>query len=113
MDCIFCKIVRKEIPSKVVSDREEWMSFRDIHPQAPTHILVVPKRHVASLDDLGPQDGALMGKLFLEARRLAQGEGIARKGYRIVLNQGSEGGQTVSHLHLHLLGGRPMAWPPG
>ncbi len=112
-DCLFCKIVAKEIPSKVVFEDGETVAFEDVNPQAPVHLLVVPRRHVATLNDLAPADDALLGRLQRVAARLASERGIAERGFRTVMNCNREAGQSVFHLHLHLLGGRPMAWPPG
>ena len=109
--CLFCRIVRKEIPAKIVGETDDCVAFRDINPQAPTHILVVPREHVPSLNQLG--DPAIVGKLSAFASELARREGIAERGYRTVINTNADAGQTVFHLHLHLLGGRPMTWPPG
>lgn len=112
-DCLFCKMVAGEIsPDKVYED-DHVLAFRDIHPQAPVHVLVVPKRHIATLNDLAPDDAELVGRLFLAARQVAQVEGIAESGYRTVMNCNADGGQSVYHIHLHLLGGRAMGWPPG
>jgi histidine triad (HIT) family protein len=112
-DCLFCKFVSGEIePDKVYED-EHVLAFRDINPQAPTHILVIPKRHIATLNDLQAEDEALVGKLYLAAQKIAEDEGIAADGYRTVMNCNELAGQTVFHIHLHLLGGRGMAWPPG
>jgi len=113
MSCIFCKIASGEIPSTVVHRDSEIVAFRDLSPQAPTHLLIIPTRHVASLNEANAEDAALLGRLLLAARELARVEGIADDGYRIVTNCGAAGGQSVFHLHLHLLGGRPMSWPPG
>lgn len=110
-DCIFCRIVRGEIPSESVANTGDCIAFRDVAPQAPTHILIIPRKHLTSLDDL--TDGEIVGKMMMLAAALARQEGISASGYRTVLNTGVEGGQTVSHLHLHLLGGRRMTWPPG
>jgi len=110
--CIFCRIASKEVPSAIVYENEDLLAFRDLSPQAPTHILVIPKRHVASLDDLGAADDALLGSMLLAAKHVATEAGLAR-GYRIVTNCGPDAGQSVAHLHLHVLGGRPMSWPPG
>ena len=110
-DCLFCKIIRGEIPAKLVAETEDCIAFRDINPQAPVHVLVVPRRHVASLDEL--RDAELLGKIGLLAAEIARSEGIAVSGYRTIINHGSDGGQSVAHLHLHLLGGRKMKWPPG
>jgi histidine triad (HIT) family protein len=112
-DCLFCKIARKEIPSEIVHEDEDLVAFRDINPQAPTHLLVIPREHVATVNDLEARHDGLMGKALRLCRDLAQREGIADRGYRIVLNCLAEAGQSVFHLHLHLLGGRPMKWPPG
>jgi len=109
--CIFCQIARGEIPAKMVVNNKELFAFRDISPQAPTHILIVPKKHVASLDDVAESD--LLGRIMTLAAALARQEGIAKSGYRTVINTGSDGGQSVDHLHVHLLGGRKMTWPPG
>ena len=110
-NCIFCKIARGEIPSKMLVNNKELIAFRDIAPQAPTHILIVPKKHVASLDDLTDSD--LLGRMMTLAAALARQEGLAKTGYRTVINTGADGGQSVDHLHVHLLGGRTMTWPPG
>jgi len=100
------------VPDKVYED-EQVLAFRDIAPQAPVHILVIPKRHISTLNDLAAADAELVGRLYLVAREVAQAEGIAASGYRTLMNCNRDGGQSVFHLHLHLLGGRPMAWPPG
>jgi histidine triad (HIT) family protein len=110
--CIFCRIANKEIPSGIVYEDSEVVAFRDLNPQAPTHVLVIPKRHVASLDDLIESDAGLLGAMVLIAKRIAAAEGLSG-GYRVVANCGPDGGQSVSHLHLHVLGGRSMGWPPG
>ena len=109
--CLFCRIVRGEIPAKLVAEDEHCIAFRDINPQAPTHVLVVPREHVASLDEA--KDPALVGRLALMAAEIARREGIAARGYRTVFNTNADAGQAVFHLHLHLLGGRHLAWPPG
>lgn len=111
-NCIFCRIARGEIESDVVEQTDDIVAFRDIDPKAPTHILVIPRKHIASLNEM-EDDPALAGRMVLVARGLAAREGIARTGYRIVLNTGGHGGQSVDHIHLHLLGGRPLGWPPG
>jgi histidine triad (HIT) family protein len=111
-DCLFCRIVADELPSDRVYEDAEVIAFRDIHPQAPTHVLVIPRRHVPDVDTLADDDGGVLSALFAAIRRIAEQEGLAR-GYRVVTNVGAESGQSVFHLHLHLLGGRPMAWPPG
>jgi len=109
--CLFCRIARHEIPAKVVREDEFTIAFRDIDPKAPTHVLVIPKEHVATLNDA--TDPALVGRLLLAASEIATAEGIADEGYRTVINCGAGAGQTVFHLHLHLLGGRHLTWPPG
>lgn len=111
--CLFCGIAAGEIPSTQVYADDEFLAFRDIDPKAPVHILVIPRRHVAAVKDLGAQDLDLAGRLLLVAARVAAAEGLADRGYRLVVNCGDEGGQTVPHLHLHVLGGRPLRWPPG
>jgi histidine triad (HIT) family protein len=112
MACLFCKIVAGEIPSKKVFEDDLTYAFRDINPQAPTHILIVPRKHIASLAELEAADRDLIGYLHLVANRIAKSEGLS-KGFRTVINTGPDGGQTVDHLHVHLLGGRAMTWPPG
>jgi histidine triad (HIT) family protein len=109
--CLFCRIVRREIPAKVIHEDEHTLAFRDIDPRAPTHVLVIPKAHVASLNEI--DDPAFVGRLMLVARQIAETEGIAESGYRTVVNTGPNGGQSVSHIHVHLLGGRRLTWPPG
>lgn len=111
-DCLFCRIVRGEIPSTKVAETAECLAFRDIGPQAPVHILVIPKAHHESLDAV-PDAAPVVGAMAALAQRIAREEGIAATGYRTVINTGRHGGQTVGHLHLHLLGGRAMGWPPG
>ena len=112
MDCLFCKIVAGEIPSSPVYLDEVCYAFPDIHPQAPVHILVVPREHIGSLAETKPEDTALLGHLLSKAAEIA-GKKKLGKGYRVVVNTGADGGQTVGHLHLHILGGRALAWPPG
>ena len=109
--CLFCRIVRREIPAQVIHEDEHTLAFRDIDPKAPTHVLVIPKAHVPSLNEA--TDAAQMGRLMLVAAQLAKAEGIAEDGYRTVVNSGANAGQTVFHVHLHLLGGRRLGWPPG
>ncbi|MGH7476241.1 MAG: histidine triad nucleotide-binding protein [Longimicrobiales bacterium] len=111
--CLFCRIAAGEIEARVVREDDETVAFRDINPQAPTHVLIIPRRHVASIDAIEPADEALVGKLFSAARAIARAAGIAQSGYRVVMNAGADAGQSVDHIHLHLLGGRPLAWPPG
>ncbi|PID80945.1 histidine triad nucleotide-binding protein [bacterium DOLZORAL124_64_63] len=112
-DCLFCKISAGNIPCEDVFSDENFLAFRDIDPQAPTHILVIPRRHVSGLAQLQGPDADLADGLLTTAVKIAADLGLAEKGYRFVINQGDEGGQTVGHLHLHILGGRAMAWPPG
>ena len=111
--CIFCKIVAGEIPAAKVFEDEHAFVFRDINPQAPTHALVIPRAHVASLNEAGEAEASLLGHLLLVAARVAREEGLAESGYRTVVNTGAEAGQTVFHIHVHLLGGRRLTWPPG
>ncbi|HEY9450961.1 MAG TPA: histidine triad nucleotide-binding protein [Gemmatimonadaceae bacterium] len=110
-DCLFCRIVRGEIPATLVAETDECVAFRDIDPKAPVHVLVVPRQHVSSLNETS--DAALVGRLALLAADIAKREGIAETGYRTVINTNAGAGQTVFHIHLHLLGGRPLGWPPG
>ncbi len=112
-ETIFTRIVRGEAPARIVYRDDEVTAFHDISPAAPTHILIVPNKTLRTLNDAGPDDQALLGKLLLTAQRIAAEMGIAEQGYRIVINCNSQGGQSVYHLHLHLLGGRHMTWPPG
>lgn len=112
-DCIFCRIAKKEIPAKVVYEDEAVLAFDDIKPQAPVHVLLIPKEHYSSLNEI-PENGIdLIGHLLLKARHIAREKGIEKKGYRIVLNTGRDSGQEVLHIHFHVLGGRRMTWPPG
>lgn len=110
-DCLFCKIAAGEIPASVVSQTEDFLAFKDINPQAPTHLLAIPLKHVASLNEV--KEGQLLGGLMTFARDVAREAGLANKGYRVVANTNHDGGQTVNHLHVHILGGREMKWPPG
>lgn len=110
-DCLFCKIVRGEIPAKKVAESDQCLAFRDIGPQAPVHVLVIPKKHYSSVNDI--TDWSELADVMAMGREVARSEGIAEKGYRLVINTGKDGGQTVDHLHLHVLGGRHMKWPPG
>jgi histidine triad (HIT) family protein len=111
--CLFCRIVAGEIPATKVHEDDVVLAIRDIAPRAPTHILLLPRRHVASAADLTPDDGELLGRIFGAAAEIARSEGIAARGYRVVTNVGTWGGQTVDHLHFHLMGGRAFDWPPG
>lgn len=112
-DCLFCRIAAGDIPAQLVHQDELVVAFRDINPQAPTHILLIPRRHLASVADVGADDGDLLARLITTASRLAADAGLGRSGYRLVTNTGPDAGQSVAHLHWHLLGGRPMTWPPG
>ena len=112
-DDLFLKIIDREIPADIVLETDDVLAFRDINPQAPTHILIIPKRRIASINDLDSDDAELVGKLYLAAKQLAAEEGLAGDGYRVVMNCGEAAGQTVFHIHLHLLGGRELDWPPG
>ncbi len=112
-DCLFCSITEGRIPADLVHEDDTLVAFRDINPQAPVHILVVPREHLASLEEASEEHGELLGRMLLTARDLARAEGLAEGGYRTVLNVGADGGQTVPHIHLHLVGGRAMRWPPG
>ncbi|MCK5520572.1 MAG: histidine triad nucleotide-binding protein [Candidatus Marinimicrobia bacterium] len=112
MECIFCKIVEGEIPADFVYESENVVAFRDINPQAPTHILVVPRKHIDSVEVLEDDNVCLMGELIFAAKKVAAKLGIS-SGYRLIVNNGSDGGQEIDHIHLHLLAGRKMAWPPG
>jgi histidine triad (HIT) family protein len=112
-DCLFCLIASREIHASIVYEDEWVLAFNDINPQAPTHVLVIPKRHIASLNDLGPEDDAIVGELVRRAAAIAKERGISAGGFRTVFNTNREAGQTVFHIHLHLLGGRTMHWPPG
>ena len=109
--CLFCRIVAKEIPAKIVAETADCVALRDVNPQAPVHVLVVPRAHVPSLNEV--TDATIVGKLAQLAKDLAQREGLTERGYRLVINTNADAGQTVFHLHMHLLGGRKMSWPPG
>lgn len=113
MDCLFCKIAQGDIPAAVVFEDTEVMAFRDVNPQAPTHLLVIPKQHIATINDTDTQHEQLLGHMVLTAKKLAAAEGFNDAGYRLIFNVNSDGGQTVHHIHLHILGGRKMTWPPG
>lgn len=112
-DCLFCKINNGDIPAEILYQDDDVTAFRDISAQAPTHFLVIPKKHISTLNELEQGDAELMGKLFLAAKKVAADEGIADDGFRSVINCNNDGGQTVFHIHLHVLGGRAMSWPPG
>ena len=110
-NCLFCRIAKKEIPSKIVHEDERAVAFRDVNPVAPTHILVIPREHIASIDDVAQEHEADMGHLYRVASLVARAEGL-KNGYRVVMNAGPDAGQSVFHVHLHLVGGKPMGWPP-
>ncbi len=112
-NCLFCKIFKKEISSKIVYEDSEIMAFEDINPQAPVHILIIPAKHIESINDIKEEDKELIGKMFLIAKKLAKEKGVSESGFRTVFNTGKDAGQAVFHIHLHLLGGRKMSWPPG
>jgi histidine triad (HIT) family protein len=112
-DCLFCKIIERKIPASIVYEDDRVLAFNDINPQAPTHILVVPKRHIATLNEVGTEDDRLVGELVRRATLIARERGISETGFRTVFNTNAGAGQSVFHIHLHLLGGRPMHWPPG
>ena len=112
-DCVFCKIIAGQIPGSLVYEDQDVAAFRDINPQAPLHVLIVPRRHIATLNDLTEADDAVVGSMFRAAAALAKRHGYADRGYRTVFNTNREAGQTVFHIHLHLLGGRALGWPPG
>ncbi len=113
MGCLFCKIVRGEMPADVLLDEQDVLAFRDIHPAAPTHVLVIPKEHIVSLSDAAEHHAELLGKVLLAAAHVAEQASVAESGFRTVFNNGPDANQTVHHLHLHVLGGRAMGWPPG
>jgi histidine triad (HIT) family protein len=113
MSCLFCGIVEGKIPSRKAYEDDRMLAFHDINPQAPTHVLVVPRKHVTSLLDLSQEDEPLVGAMVSRARELAREMGVAERGFRLVFNCGDDAGYSVHHIHLHLLGGRPLAWPPG
>ena len=112
-DCLFCKMVAGEIKPNIVFETPKLLAFRDLHPQAPTHVLVIPKRHIATINDLNPEDAQLAGEMLLAAKTIAQQDGFAQSGYRTVMNCNADAGQSVFHIHLHVLGGRTLHWPPG
>ena len=112
-NCLFCKILAGEIPADIVYESETAIAFRDINPQAPTHVLIIPRKHIARINDIGEDDQSIVGSLFSAAGEIATAEGMADEGYRAVMNCNEAAGQTVFHIHLHLLGGRDLHWPPG
>jgi len=113
MDCIFCKIANRDIPAEIVYEDDALIAFNDIDPQAPVHLLIVPKKHITSVTDISKEDGGILQSVVFAAQKLARLNNIDNSGFRIVVNSGEEGGQSVNHLHFHLLGGRQMKWPPG
>lgn len=112
-DCLFCKMASGEIKPDTVFENDDVLAFRDINPQAPTHVLIIPKKHIASINDIQAEEEVLVGKLYTTAQTIAKQEGFSEGGYRVVMNCGQDAGQTVFHIHLHLLGGRQLSWPPG
>jgi len=113
MDCLFCRVANGELPTEIIYKNDDILAFRDINPQAPTHVLVIPKRHIDSINHATPGDAELLGRMVLAAKEVAAQEGLHDAGYRLVFNINNHGGQTVYHIHLHVLGGRQMTWPPG
>ena len=113
MGCLFCKIIAREIPAKIVLENDHVLAFEDVNPQAPTHILVIPKKHIVGIHEATKEDAALLGQVMLGAREAAESVGLHETGYRLVVNNGAHAGQSVLHLHMHVLGGRQLAWPPG
>ncbi len=113
MACLFCSVVDKKIPAKIVYEDEHAVAFRDINPQAPTHVLVVPRTHIAAIHDAEPEHALALGQVLLAARKVAEQEGLVESGFRLVINDGEHAGQTVHHIHVHVLGGRALGWPPG
>ncbi len=110
MPCIFCKIANKELPSEIVYEDDRFFAFKDIHPIAPVHILIIPKRHIANIEQAGPEDKELIGELFLAVKKIAAIQGVSESGYRLIFNVGKNAGQQAAHLHLHLLGGKKLLW---
>ena len=113
MDCLFCRVANGELPTEIIYEDDDILAFRDINPQAPTHVLVIPKRHIDSINHATPDDAELLGRMVLAAKEVAAQEHLHDAGYRLVFNINNHGGQTVYHIHLHVLGGRQMTWPPG
>jgi histidine triad (HIT) family protein len=113
MSCLFCKIIKQEIPANIVYEADDILAFEDVNPQAPVHILVIPRKHIATTLDITDDDNELIGKMHQVAAKIAQDRSVADKGFRLVMNCNRDAGQTVFHIHLHLIGGRPMNWPPG
>ena len=113
MDCLFCKILNGDIPADIIYQDDDVIGFKDVNPQAPTHVLFIPRKHIATVNDLTEQDAVLVGKLYLAAKTVANESGFAEEGYRLVMNCNAGAGQTVFHIHLHMLAGRALSWPPG
>jgi len=113
MSCLFCRIIEKKVPSKIVYEDERIFAFEDINPQSPIHILILPRKHISTVLEIPREDNELIGHLFQVANKIAEERGIAKRGFRLVMNCNPEAGQTIYHIHLHLLAGRPMRWPPG
>lgn len=111
--CIFCKVAKKEIPARIVLEDDDLVAFHDINPVAPIHVLVIPKQHITGIGDVTDEHALVLGKLLVAARRVAEDAGLSHSGFRVVVNHGQHAGQTVHHVHVHVLGGRPLAWPPG
>jgi histidine triad (HIT) family protein len=112
-DCLFCRILKGDLEARIVDQTDDWIAFHDVNPQAPLHVLIVPREHIATTNDLAERHDGLMGKMVRAAAGIAAGEGVAEEGYRLVLNTNPGAGQSVFHVHLHLLGGRALRWPPG
>lgn len=112
-DCLFCKILDGDVPADIIFESETAIAFRDINPKAPTHVIIIPRRHIPTINDISEDDQAIVGSLYSAARTIADAEGIADEGYRVVMNCNAAAGQSVFHIHLHLLGGRTLGWPPG
>ena len=113
MDCLFCKIINGDIPADIVYQDDDVLGFKDVNPQAPQHILFIPKKHIATANDIDPEDAELIGKLYLAAQQVAKENNFAEQGYRLVMNCNEGAGQTVFHIHLHVMAGRALSWPPG
>ncbi len=112
-DCLFCKIIHGDIPGDIIYENDHVLAFNDINPQAPSHVLIIPKQHISTINDIAPAQTALVGELYLAAAQIARERGFAEQGYRVVMNCNEGAGQTVFHIHLHLLAERPLSWPPG
>ena len=112
-NCLFCKVLAGDIPADIIYESETAIGFRDINPQAPTHVLIIPRKHIATINEIAGEDQSIVGSLYSAAREIAASEGLTDEGYRAVMNCNEAAGQTVFHIHLHLLGGRPLGWPPG